>query len=68
MDCVHEAHNSELCQTVGDHLDDSISYDRAHVINYMLTECSEKNVKDTKYQLVGWSFSNIDQFTREKTI
>ena len=38
MDCVYEAHNSELCQIVGEHLDGNIvHYHTAHVIDYFLT-------------------------------
>ena len=39
MDCVYEAHNSELCHIVGDHLDGNIDvkYVAAHVIDYFLT-------------------------------
>ena len=39
MNCVYEAHNSELCHIVGDHLDGNIDvkYVAAHVIDYFLT-------------------------------
>ena len=37
-DCVYEAHNSELCQIVGDHLNGNIDvrYSVAHFISYFL--------------------------------
>ena len=40
MDCVYEAHNSELCQILGDHVDGDIhdvGYSEAHVIGYFLS-------------------------------
>jgi len=42
MDCVYEAHNSELCQIVGYHLDGNIpKYTEAHVVGYFLTDYME---------------------------
>ena len=39
MDCVYEAHNSEMCHIVGDHLDGNIYVEKdvTHVIDYFLT-------------------------------
>ena len=39
MDCVYEAHNSELCQRVGDHLDGKIcnGYRASYATDYFLT-------------------------------
>ena len=59
MDCVYEAHNSKLCQIVGDHLDGNVSCDRAHVISCILTEYNGKllqiqcrGLRDRRLQLL----------------
>ena len=40
MYCMYEAHNSELCQIVGDYLDGILRYSVTHVIDYFLTRYS----------------------------
>ena len=57
MNCVYEAHNSELCQIVGDHLDGNIdvSFIAEHVIDYFLT-----HYKGTMRQVHCRSFLNDD--------
>ncbi|XP_065917658.1 protein NLRC3-like [Dysidea avara] len=56
MDCVYEAHNSELCHIVGDHLDGATEHDTAHVIDYFLT-----HYKGTMRQLhCGYSDDDDD--------
>jgi len=46
MDCVYEAHNSELCQIVGDHLDGNIPYhNETQVIGHFLTQYTGKVLK-----------------------
>ena len=57
MDCMYEAHNSELCQIVGDHLDGNIEHDAAHVIHYFLT-----HYKETMKQVNCGSYWNDDEF------
>ena len=59
MDCVYEAHNSELCQIVGDHLDGNVNVRKseAHVIGYFLTHY--KGIMRYVHCRYNW---NDDQF------
>ena len=58
LDCVYEAHNSELCQIVGDHLDGNIDvlFCKPHVVDFILT-----HYKGTLRQLHGGYWAD-DQF------
>ena len=59
MDCMYEAHNSELCHIVGDHLDGNtdVKYVAVHAIDYFLT-----HYKGTMRQVNFGSYWNDDQF------
>ena len=56
LDCVYEAHNSELCQIVGDHLDGKISFKNAYAVGYFLTHYSRKVPKISTGDLIGDEF------------